>query len=172
MAWIVPAGNIDSSATWTSETLAYDENTGNYAYTSVPRNGWSGYLELTVDAINCDRVRGWFNEGIANVNNFELDVYYDSGWHTVQSGEPVYGEYVEFLIGSTKSVTSMRFRFYSTKAGGDGGRCYEAAFWEVPAGPVPDTWNKILYTSEPPTPNSWNQVKQDVGTGFVKLLYV
>lgn len=32
-------------------------------------------------------------------------------------------------------------------------------------------WNKILYTSEPPTPNAWNQVKREAGTGWKKLEY-
>lgn len=32
-------------------------------------------------------------------------------------------------------------------------------------------WNKILYTNEPPTPNAWNQVKREAGTGWKKLLY-
>ena len=131
MGWLSPTGNNDASSTWTSETLAYDTDTGTYAYTSVPKNGWSGYLELTIDAISCDKVQGWFNEGVANVSNFELDVYYSSGWHTIQSGEPVYGQYVEFAIGSTEIVTAMRFRFYSTKLGADGGQCYEAQFNEV-----------------------------------------
>jgi len=37
-------------------------------------------------------------------------------------------------------------------------------------GPSPG-WNQIQYTSEPPTPNAWNQLKQDAGTGWKKLLY-
>ena len=38
--------------------------------------------------------------------------------------------------------------------------------------PTPATYNQILYTSEPPTPNAWNQLKQEAGTGYKKLLYV
>lgn len=32
-------------------------------------------------------------------------------------------------------------------------------------------FNKLVYTSEPPTPNAWNQVKREAGTGWRKLLY-
>jgi len=32
-------------------------------------------------------------------------------------------------------------------------------------------WKQLQYTSEPPTPNAWNQLKQEAGTGFVKLLF-
>jgi len=38
-------------------------------------------------------------------------------------------------------------------------------------GGVPAGWNKIFYTSEPPTPNAWNQIKQEAGTGWRKLEY-
>jgi len=40
----------------------------------------------------------------------------------------------------------------------------------TPAGPTPG-WNKIVFTSEPPTANAWNQLKQDAGTGWKKLWY-
>lgn len=36
---------------------------------------------------------------------------------------------------------------------------------------VPPGWNKIFYTEEPPTPSAWNQVKQDAGSGYKKILY-
>lgn len=129
--WVSPTGFNDPSSTWSSEPLAYDGNTGTYTYTSVPKNGWSGYLELSIAPISCDKVRGWFNEGAANVNNFELDVYYGGTWHNIQSGEPVYGQWVEFPIGSTQIVSAMRFRFYSTKAAAAGGWCNEAEFNEI-----------------------------------------
>lgn len=32
-------------------------------------------------------------------------------------------------------------------------------------------FKKIAYTSEPPTPNAWNQIKRDAGTGWRKLLF-
>jgi len=35
----------------------------------------------------------------------------------------------------------------------------------------PSGWTKLVYTSEPPTANAWNQLKQDAGTGWKKLWY-
>lgn len=131
MGWVKPTGFSDPGGTWTDETLAYDGNTSTYAYTSVPKSGWSGYLELTIAAISCDKVRGWFNENIPNISNFELDVFYGGSWVNIHSGEPTYGTWVEFPIGSTQTVIGMRFRFYSTKSGSDAGRCHEAEFNEV-----------------------------------------
>jgi len=45
-------------------------------------------------------------------------------------------------------------------------------YYTAPSGPTPDAYNKLLYTSEPPTPNAWNQLKQDSGTGWKKILYI
>jgi len=30
---------------------------------------------------------------------------------------------------------------------------------------------QLQYTSEPPTPNAWNQLKQEAGVGYVKILF-
>jgi len=32
-------------------------------------------------------------------------------------------------------------------------------------------WKQLQYTSEPPTPNAWNQIKQEAGEGYVKILF-
>lgn len=142
--WVSPTGSVDG--VWTDEPLAYDEDTGTYAYGAVPKNGWSGYIEFSIDAIDCDKVRAWVNEGIVNVSNWEVDVYYSGAWDTIFTGsEPLYGQYVEFPIGSTESVTGMRLRAYSTKADSAGALVYEVDFNEV--GLVPDISN---------TPNSFD----------------
>lgn len=171
MGWVSPTGFVDSGGVWTDETLAYDENTGTYVYASALKSAWTDYLELTHAALDCDKIHVWVDHAIANINSIEIDVYYDSAWNNIFSGAPSsWGAWVEYAIGSTQSVTAMRVRFYSTKASTDGCQIMEADFNEI-AGPSPG-WNKILYTSEPPTPNAWNQVKQEAGTGWKKLLYI
>lgn len=47
-----------------------------------------------------------------------------------------------------------------------------AVEWNVDysTGPSPG-WNKLQFTSEPPTPNAFNQLKQEAGAGYKKLLY-
>jgi len=60
--WVSPTGFVDG--VWTDESLAYDEDTGTYAYGAVPKGGWSGYIEFSIDAIDCNKVRAWVNEGI------------------------------------------------------------------------------------------------------------
>jgi len=38
------------------------------------------------------------------------------------------------------------------------------------AGPTPG-WYPLQFTEEPPTPNAWNQIKQEAGVGYVKILF-
>lgn len=83
MGWVNPTGHNDPSSTWSNETLAYDNDTNTYASTTVPKSGWSGYLELTIASVSCDKVRGWFNEGLPNISDFEWDVYYSGSWHNI-----------------------------------------------------------------------------------------
>lgn len=134
MGWISPTGFVDSGSVWTSEALAYDENTGTYAYATALKSGWTDYLELTHAALGCDKVQIWVSINLANINALEVDVYYSSAWHNIYSGAITVGQFVEYAIGSTESVTAMRIRFYSTKASTDGCMVHEADFNEVIVG--------------------------------------
>jgi len=77
----------------------------------------------------------------------------------------------------TANGSLVECRLYGTKAGGAPSvrATVEvgAVEWNVvyTAGPTPDAYNKLLYTSEPPVPNAWNQLKQEAGTGWRRLLY-
>ena len=168
MGWVNPTSNVANG--WADPTYAYDDETTLYASYSV-QAVWSPYLELYIGAISCDKVQAYCSIVNTQVTAQEVDVYYGGAWHNIYSGVPRKGAYYEYAIGSTETVTGMRFRFNSSKAARWAG-VNDADFWEVVSGPTPNAYNKILYTSEPPTPNAWNQVKQDTGTGWKKLLYV
>lgn len=73
------------------------------------------------------------------------------------------GSLVEIKVVGTKSGGSPSNR-NSTEVG--------AVEWNVvySAGVSPG-WNRLEYTSEPPIPSAWNQVKREVGSGWKKLLY-
>ncbi len=130
--WVSPTGFVDGGSVWTSETLAYDENTDTYAYANALKSDWTDYLELTHAALNCDKVQLWVGHDISNVNAIEVDVYYSLGWHNIfPSGAPTWGAWQEHTIGSTESVTALRVRFYSTKAGAGACWIHEADFNEV-----------------------------------------
>ena len=135
MSWINPTGFVDSGGVWTSETLAYDEDTVTYAYASALKGAWTNYLELTHDALDCDKVQVWVSILIANINAMEVDVCYSADWHNIYSGAIIADQFVEYPIGSTQSVTAMRIRFNSTKASTGGCRVHEADFNEVELAP-------------------------------------
>lgn len=166
MGWISPTDFVDSGNVWTDETLSYDENTLTFAYVSVP-SGWCDYLELTTTATTCDKVQLWVGRVNTQVSIIEVDIFYNSAWDNIYSGVIIVGSFQEYPIGSQQSVTAMRVRFYATKANRQA-EIYEADFWEVGITPG---WNRIEYTSEPPTPNAWNQVKREAGAGWKKILY-
>ena len=131
MSWVNPTGFVDSGSVWTSETLAYDENTGTYAYASALKSAWTNYLELTHAILSCNKVQMWVSISGANISAIEVDIYYGGDWQNIYSGTITTDAFVEYAIGSTQSVTAMRVRFYSTKAITDGCMVHEADFWEV-----------------------------------------
>ena len=135
--WVSPTGFVDGGSVWTSETLAYDEDTLTFAYVNCP-SGWSDYLELTVAEITCDKVQLWMGRVNTQVTDVEVDVYYSSAWDNIYSGPIVVGSFQEFPIGSEQSVTAMRIRFFASKASRQAD-IYEADFNEVSL--VPDITN-------------------------------
>jgi len=130
MAWLSPTGFVDSGSVWTGEAFAYDEDTETFAYASAPKGAWTNYLELTHSAIDCNKVQIWVSILIVNINAIEVDVYYNDAWQNIYSGSIITDQFVEYPIGSTQFVTSLRIRFYSTKASTGGCRVHEADFWE------------------------------------------
>ena len=166
MGWITPTGHNDPSSTWSSETYAYDDDTGTHAEETISSSGWGNYLELTHAAMNCDKVQVYHSYQ-ASIDIVEIDVYYSSAWHNIYSSSCTTGSFVEYAIGSTQSVTAMRIRYHTTKNNRWVG-VNEADFNEAGVSPG---WNKLAYTSEPPTPNAWNQLKQTGSSGWVRIDY-
>ena len=68
--------------------------------------------------------------------------------------------------------TALRLHFIPNPGSGSNDEIHISwAEFEVPdTGPSPG-WNKIAYTSEPPTPNAWNQIKQTGSSGWVRIDY-
>jgi len=139
MAWQSPTGFNDPDNKWDDETNAYDENTGTEATTIIykPGEDWADYwLELTHAALNCSKVQFWAYYETGRIDQIDLDVYYDDGWHDVYQGIYADKEWVEKDIPEgAKSVTAARVRFHNTSALGRTVRLYEFDFWEVEATP-------------------------------------
>ena len=113
MGWVSPTGHNDLGL-WDFETYAYDDNTTSSAVRyNVSGYGWTAYLELTIAAINCSKIRyhalgyptyGW---------NIDVDVYKDGEWVDVYQGACAVAQWVEKSFDEG-SVTKARVRFYNT----------------------------------------------------------
>ena len=130
--WVSPDRD-GPSATWVDPELAYDGNTGTYAYEDISGPGWGDWLVLQRGtAVNCDSVRIWSERSSVKIDEIEVEVYYDSAWQNIYSGELVVGSYQTYPIGSTESIYQMRVRYYESQAGKTyQARCVEAQFNSV-----------------------------------------
>lgn len=132
MAWVSPTGYDDPSDEWDDEELAYDGNTATNAEGSVDPHAWGGFLELTHAAFNCDKVRYYADYDDSDINEIDVDVYYDGDWHDVYEGEFADKEYEERAIpAGTKSVTAARVRFFNDSGSGSEAAFYEFGFNEI-----------------------------------------
>jgi hypothetical protein len=128
--WISPTGYVDPLGNWQSETNAYDDNTGTYAYISVPGSSWSSYLELTHSDITCDKIRYWISRQNAAIDLVEIDIY-NGGWVNVYSGAGTWQQWANVSFSET-SVTKLRFRFHNSNSQSRQARVYEADFLALP----------------------------------------
>jgi len=114
MGWVSPTGFVDPDAKWTTEGFAYDENTVTYAHSTLSADSWSSYLELTVDALSCNKVQFWAEYVADRVNSISIDVYYDDDWHNIYEGAFANKEWVEKPIpAGTKTVSAARVKLYN-----------------------------------------------------------
>lgn len=133
MGWVSPTGDNDPDSKWDAETSAYDDNEATAAYNQEQENY---YLELTHEALNCDKIR-------IMACDFHVDTYYDAAviigvyysddWHTIFTGTVTDRTWVEKPIGSTQSVTAVRVTMTDTYY--DFHNLFEVDFWEVEAPP-------------------------------------
>jgi hypothetical protein len=93
----------------------------------------------------------------------------------VNTDRSAYGliEYIlsEAEANSITNYANLRLRFHITKTDADEPIRVTQAEFECPDAGVSPGWNKVQYTSEPPTPNAWNQIKQSELGGWEKILY-
>jgi len=130
--WLSPTGHVDPDNVWIEEVKVYDEDLGLAAKYTIPPTSWSSYLELTIAAISCSKVRFSAYYNASYINQISLDVYYSSGWHNIYEGTYAHRVWVEKEIGSTQTVTAMRVKFYNS-GNEDIAYMYETDFWGVAA---------------------------------------
>jgi len=143
--WQSPTGHFDHGG-WSDEFKAYDDNTTTRASTLFSP-GWSNFLDLTINELNCDKLRFWAIWQSGFIEQIDLDVYYTGGWHDVYEGAFANLEWVEKSLLGTYAVTSARVRFYNGSGSSINARLYEFDFnqIEVPP-PSKDASRTGIYT--------------------------
>lgn len=102
---------------------AYDGDIGTYAVAGT----LNFYMELTIAATRCSKVRIWASNSIGEaVSNGKIEVYYNGAYHTLHNGLIAALQWVEYEIGSTEIVTGCKLTITDSMTF----RCFEFAFWE------------------------------------------
>lgn len=133
MSWVSPTGYNDPDSKWVEEPKVYDEDQATFAYTSptIAPDSWSGFLELTISSITCNKVRfdAYYTAGY--IDAIDLDVYKDDEWIHVYQGAFSNHTWVEktFAVGT---VTKARARFYNNFDSPLQENFYEFDFWSLP----------------------------------------
>lgn len=116
--WTSPTGFGDPAGVWINEANAYDENVATWAQrTSVPFTSWTDFLELNHTHIECDRVRYYCGGSTADIDQIDVDVYYDGGWQDLYQGAFTQAAWETKEIGDTVSCNSTRIRLYNSNGG-------------------------------------------------------
>ncbi len=110
--WVSPTSSEDYGV-WTTETLAYDGNTGTYASISVAAGAWSDFLELNIAAINANAVKFVIYMVSILTPIVDVDIYYDSDWHHLYEAATNRLEWITVSF-DTQSVTKARIRAYNS----------------------------------------------------------
>ncbi len=135
-AWASPTGHVDGDDIWADEALAYDGNTTTFAYTTLAKDTWGSYLQLSHASLKCSKLRYF-----ASIDNdtppvtdkmIDLDVYYDGAWHDIFQGTLTESAWVEHELGGIYTATAARVRFkYSGGFIVEQAKLYEFAFYNA-----------------------------------------
>ncbi len=127
--WVSPTGHADPSGQWTTETNAYDDNTGTYA-SHTGSGGWGGFLELSLSSpIYCNRVRVFSDFGYGVVDRVDVDIYNSTSWIDKFNGTISDAAWTQIPFSAETNVTKARFRYHYL-VGGWSFWLYEFDFWQ------------------------------------------
>ena len=127
--WVSPTGFEDPENEWSDETNAYDGNTGTYASLSTDGATWRGFLVLTIESIESNKLRFWIDCDCGML--VDIDVYWKGEWKDVFEDLllPIdVNQWIEKSF-SGGTVTKMRIRFGYGEF--EYARVHEVEFWKL-----------------------------------------
>jgi len=137
--WISPTSYTDHDSQWTTETNAYDGNTGTDATATVsggPGGNWGGFCSFILDsAITSSKVQyyiGTLTQTASGINEIDVDVSNGGAvWTDVYEGAFTTGSYIEKSFAeSTRDRCRVRFH-NSNSLMSKTARLAEIQMWEV-----------------------------------------
>jgi len=143
MAWKSPTSaggysawkNSDDPSPWSTSYL-YDEDVGTYVH-NTNETGWS-VADLPVyysGGLWCSKVRIYLPNMSEDVNQIDIDAYYDDAWHDVYQGSAHDNLWTTYWLPKIALVTQIRIRLYSATE--QDHRVAEVDFWEVEEDRIP-----------------------------------
>jgi len=121
--WYSPTGHVAS--VWDSEVYAYDEQLPSDSFYTVSGNSWSPPITFTIPASNYSEIRTYAEYNASNINEIDLDAYYNANWYDVYQGAYPKDEWFTKSLVGTYSVTSWRMKFYNDSSGAYTAKVYE-----------------------------------------------
>lgn len=171
---------------WDDPENLVDNDLGTYA--TQNQDGWA----IIADGNTCP------GTDLGTISKVELRVYaygdendqidirprFDTSWgnyhDTIPGVNPAWGSYIEITTDlnapspwawADVQTVDVQLVFDKVSKGNImHGAKVEIRVAYTPSGPPPGYY-QLQYTSEPPTPNAWNQLKQDAGSGDYKKLF-
>ena len=128
--WAIPAG-FESATSWVNAPNAYDGNTATASTYTFPGAGWSEYYVFSNNATYINGLRYWKTRSTVNINQMQVDVFYDGTWNNVYDGNLVNNATWDLInFSSIELVQWVRMRFNST-AGAEVLSLFEGAYLET-----------------------------------------
>ncbi len=115
--WTLPTGFTDPDGAWTDEPKAYDDDLATWAICLVAGNSWGSFLQLEMPENSCNQVRFYATSFGGDIDEVDIDIYYDSAWHHIFQGAFATGMW-EVYSCSSQFITEARIRFHNDAAPG------------------------------------------------------
>ena len=132
MAWVSPTGHNIPDAEWWNPENTYDDDLASKAQTwcDTPA-AWRDFLELTINAITCDKIRHYSRYHATYIYEIDIDVYKDGEWVHVYQGTYSHLTWEEKTF-SEGSVTKARVRYKTYYTSGTQlNALHEFDFWSA-----------------------------------------
>ncbi len=113
--WRSPDGFIDGGEVWSDEALAYDGNTGTYAYVHQNGNAWTDICKFTfsVNVTNCTKIRIWVSIEplLADFGDLDVRVWHGASFELIFTETCEVGGYVEGIVSVEDEIDAISIRF-------------------------------------------------------------